>query len=85
MSQQHTVRDKKTAYNFKIHCCRNYIANPKTFIFLHFLHCYWKPPESLGCKNIWNSMIDVKQGIVQQNRFKQLFGPFHACIKRTSG
>ena len=30
-------------------------------------------------------MIDVKEGSVQQNRLKQLFGPFHACINHTSG
>ena len=60
MSREHNVTDKKTSWNFKIHRCRDYTAYPKIFIFLHCLHWYWKPPESLGCKDIWHSMTAVK-------------------------
>ena len=83
MSREHNGKDKKTALNFQIHCCRNYAAYPKIFMFCIFCIGIEKHQNRWGVRK--SGIVWSVSSKVQQNHLKQLFGTFLACIKHTSG
>ena len=60
MSREHNITDKKQHKTLKFTAEEIILLIQKVSFFLHFYIDIEKPPESLGCKKIWHSMIDVK-------------------------